>query len=157
MRVREALSRSQGIRLVELQSPGGAAIEGLALAKLLEAHEVDTLVLETCSSACITAFAAGERRFLGPNGKLGMHSAGGSMREWRRDLNAEHAALLERRGVAKWLIEAERATANSEIFVPGAATLLGAGLVTDLWDQCIDPASPPCRPPGGTVTTVPTN
>ena len=135
LRVREVLSRSKGIRLVELHSPGGVAIEGLALAKLLEAHAVDTLVLQTCSSACVTAFAAGERRYLGPNGSLGLHSAGSSMREWRLDVDAEHAALLERRGVARWLIEAERATAHSDILVPGTATLLGSGLVTDLWGR----------------------
>jgi hypothetical protein len=81
LRVREMLSRSKGIRLVEL------------------------------------------------------HSAGSSMREWRLDVDAEHAALLERRGVARWLIEAERATANSDILVPGTATLLGSGLVTDLWGR----------------------
>jgi hypothetical protein len=57
------------------------------------------------------------------------------MREWRLDVDAEHAALLERRGVARWLIEAERATANSDILVPGTATLLGSGLVTDLWGR----------------------
>jgi hypothetical protein len=135
LRVREVLSRSRGIRLVELHSSGGVAIEGLALAKLLEAHAVDTLVLKTCSSACVTAFAAGERRYLGPNGRLGLHSAGSSMWEWRRDVDAEHAAFLERRGVARWLIEAERATANSEILEPATATLLGSGLVTDLWGR----------------------
>ncbi len=47
-------------------------------------------------------------------------------------------------GVARWLIDAERATANSEVYVPGAATLLGAGLVTDLWGQCMHPAPRPC-------------
>jgi hypothetical protein len=135
LRVREVLSRSRGIRLVELHSSGGVAIEGLALARLLEAHAVDTLVLKTCSSACVTAFAAGERRYLGPNGRLGLHSAGPSMREWRLDVDAEHAAFLERRGVARWLIEAERATANSEILEPATATLLGSGLVTDLWGR----------------------
>ena len=54
--VDEALRSNPAIRLVELDSPGGKAIEGLALGKLLEAHAVDTLVLNRCSSACISAF-----------------------------------------------------------------------------------------------------
>src|SRR5664279_1705391 len=55
-------SKVPGIHLVELDSPGGYAIEGLGLAKVLEARRVDMLVLHRCASACIAAFAAGERR-----------------------------------------------------------------------------------------------
>ena len=67
------------------------------------------------------------------------------MREWRRDVKSGHAAFLVRLGVARWLIEAETAAANCELFVPVAATLLGAGLITDHWEQCMTPVFPPCR------------
>lgn len=132
-RVRDALLAAPWVRLVELDSPGGSAVEGLALSKLLEARGVDTLVLRSCGSACITAFAAGGRRYLGPKGRLGFHSASAGFRNTGRGLDDEHARVLERRGVARWLIDAERETPNGEILEPGPAALLGSGLVTDLW------------------------
>jgi hypothetical protein len=133
-RVRAELLASPTVRLVEFESPGGVAIEGIALAELLEAKGVDTLVLKSCSSACVTAFAGGERRFLGPKGRLGLHSAGGGFRRGGRDADLEHERILQRRGVAKWLIEAESATPYSDILMPGPNTLLASGLVTGMWD-----------------------
>ncbi len=134
-RVKALLEDSPVIRIVELDSPGGVAVEGLALAELFAARGLDTLVMRRCSSACVSAFAAGERRFLGPSGRLGLHAAGAALRSSGKDVDTEHARLLQRRGVAQWLIEAERATPTSDILVPGPATLLGSGLVTDLWRE----------------------
>lgn len=136
-RVKALLEASPATRIVELDSPGGVAVEGLALAKLLEARGVDTLVMRSCSSACVSAFAAGERRYLGPSGRLGLHATGAAFRNSGKDVDSEHARLLQRRGVAQWLIDAERATPTGDILVPGPATLLGSGLVTDLWRDSI--------------------
>ena len=129
----DALHAAPWVRLVELESPGGYAIEGLALAKLLESRAVDTLVLKSCASACITAFAAGNRRYLGPLGRLGLHSAGPGRRTSKLDVNQVHASFLRQRGVAPWLINGELDTPFDDLWVPGPATLLGSGLVTDLW------------------------
>lgn len=131
-RVDEALRAHPGVQRVELDSPGGYAIEGLALARVLEARGVDTQVRARCASACITAYAAGERRTLGPQGKLGLHAASISRRRSKEDVDEAHAQFLTRRGVAGWLVRIERATPNNDLWVPGPAELLGSGLVTDL-------------------------
>ena len=127
-----ALADAPSIRLVELDSPGGYAIEGLGLAKVLEARQVDTLVLHRCASACITAFAAGERRILGSTAWLGFHAASGARRKGKLDLDEAHAKFLESRGVATWLTNYERATPNDDIWIPGPAELLASGLVTSI-------------------------
>ena len=132
-RVRDALQEAPWVRLVEFDSPGGLAVEGLALSALLEAHGVDTLVVNGCHSACITAYAAGNRRFLGAKAKLGLHSAGGASLEQTRKLDVLHGRILERRGVAKWLIDAEWETPINDLLLPGPNTLLASGLVTGMW------------------------
>jgi hypothetical protein len=126
------LAVSPQVRLVELNSPGGIAIEGLAMGKLLSERKVDTVVLKRCASACVTAFAGGERRLLGAHGKLGLHAAGGARRKWKIDVNEAQARFLASRGVARWLIDLERATPNSSIWVPGPVELLESQLVTDI-------------------------
>lgn len=131
-RVSEALEAAPGVRLVELHSPGGVATEGLALAKVLQAHGVDTVVTEYCASACITAFAAGEHRYIGPHATLALHSAGGGWRGSSKTVNDAHAQLLKRQGVAEWFIERERETPNWSIWKPSGPALLGSGLVTDI-------------------------
>lgn len=132
-RVRDAFMAAPWVRLVEFDSPGGIAIEGLALSGLLEARGVDTLVVNRCHSACITAYAAGERRFLGAKARLGLHSAGGPSRKRTRELDALHGRILERRGVARWLIDAEWETPVKDLLLPGPNTLLASGLVTGMW------------------------
>ena len=132
-RVRDAFVAAPWVRLVELDSPGGLAIEGLALSGLLEARGVDTLVVKGCFSACISAYAAGERRYLGAKATLGLHSAGGPSRKRARELDALHGRILVRRGVAKWLIEAEWETPIDDLLLPGPNTLLASGLVTRMW------------------------
>lgn len=133
-RVEEALRSNPAIRLVELDSPGGYAVEGLALGKVLEAHAVETLVLKGCASACISAFVAGERRWLGAHGQLGFHSVSGGKQERAMALNRKHAEFMRQRGVANWLIEQELETPSEEILVPGPIALLASGLVTDMWE-----------------------
>jgi hypothetical protein len=134
LRVDAALRSNPAIRLVELDSPGGYAVEGLALGKVLEARAVDTLVLNRCASACISAFAAGDRRWLGAQGRLGFHTVSGGKEERAMALNRKHAEFMRQRGVAGWLIEQELETPFKELLVPGPITLLASGLVTDMWE-----------------------
>lgn len=130
-RVSEALEAAPWVKLVEFNSRGGVAIEGLALATVLQARGVDTAVTNYCASACITAFAAGDRRYIGPKATLALHSAGGGWRGGSKEVNDAHAELLARQGVAEWFIERERETPNSDIWKPSGPALFGSGLVTD--------------------------
>lgn len=70
---RSMLVAYPGISSVILQSPGGHIYEGRGLARLFMEYQLDTFVARECSSACVTAFIGGQRRYLGPAAKLGFH------------------------------------------------------------------------------------
>jgi hypothetical protein len=133
--VRGALDANPQIVTVRLESHGGRAAEGLALGRLLLDRNKDTLVTGECSSACVTAFAGGARRWIGPQAKLGLHSAGG------QGLSAEKIAAANRRsdefianrGVDARVLEKGAEVANESIWFPPADVLLGAGLATEYW------------------------
>ena len=61
-----------GTRVI-LNSPGGSIYEGRGLAVLMQKHNLDTHVIDECSSACTLAFIGGQARTLGASAKLGFH------------------------------------------------------------------------------------
>ncbi|MCP4008546.1 MAG: hypothetical protein GY726_03415 [Proteobacteria bacterium] len=71
--VRDVLLANPGLSSVALQSPGGQVYQGRGLARLFSEYQLDTYVFGECSSACVTAYIGGKRRYLGENGKLGFH------------------------------------------------------------------------------------
>jgi len=131
--VREALAAHPGVRTVRLESRGGRVAEGLALGQLIAHRNLDTLVTGECSSACVTAFAGGTRRLIGPAAHLGLHSAGGN------GVSAAHVDAANRksdefmaaRGVDARILEKGAATAHDDIWFPSHAVLLAAALATD--------------------------
>jgi hypothetical protein len=134
--VRAALDANPGIGTIRLESRGGRAAEGLALGRLLLDRNKDTLVTGECSSACVTAFAGGARRSIGPEAKLGLHSVSG------KGVSAANLAAANRRsdefmanrGVDVDVLEKGAAVASDSIWFPPASVLLGAGLATEYWD-----------------------
>ena len=129
-RVRDALDAAPWVKTVRFDSLGGFAVEGLAMGKLLAGRELDTFVDGRCASACVTAFAGGDQRYLGPEGRLGLHVAGKGMLKGGRDVDREHADFLLSRGVSQSLVDAELATPNDDIYVPSKPALLASALVT---------------------------
>ena len=69
--VRAALKRHPGIEGIELDSPGGSAAEGFALAALVRDRELDTYVQADCASACVLVFAGGRERLAAPSAASG--------------------------------------------------------------------------------------
>ena len=71
------LIRAPGPGLVIFNSNGGNLLAGLRIGELARSRGFSTLVLDdrTCASACALAWLGGERRFLGPNARLGFHAA----------------------------------------------------------------------------------
>ena len=130
--VRDVLDRHPGVSRVELRSPGGTAVEGLALGRLILDRHLATIVTESCSSACVTAYAGGSPRLLGRAGRLGLHSASRGAFDWQPDVDAMHAKFLADQGIDTWLIEREMAVPNSDIWIPSQPLLLDSGLVDDL-------------------------
>lgn len=88
----DLLRASPGVTELVLSSTGGNVWAGEEMARIVIDFELDTRVIEECSSACVTVFLGGERRVLDRGGKLGFHRrswSSGAMRDyytdWRED------------------------------------------------------------------------
>ncbi|MFN7888038.1 MAG: hypothetical protein ACK5OR_04535 [Betaproteobacteria bacterium] len=130
--LRRVLDAHPELRWVRLESRGGRALEGLRIGQLIAERGLDTVVSGECSSACVTAFAGGSRRWIARNARLGLHSAGGAVSaEEIARVNAEHDAFMRERGVAWRVLEKGQAVAADSIWFPEPVTLLASGLATD--------------------------
>jgi hypothetical protein len=131
--VREALAANPAVTTVRLESRGGRVDEGLALGKLLSARNLDTLVTGECSSACVTAFAGGNRRLIGPAARIGLHSAGGNgvSAEYVDKANRRSDEFMAIRGVDARVLAIGAATASDGIWFPEHAVLFASALATD--------------------------
>jgi hypothetical protein len=131
--LRAALEANPGVQTVLLESRGGRVAEGLALGKLIAQRNLDTLVRGECSSACVTAFAGGRQRLIGPNARLGLHSAGGpgSNAASVAAANRDSDAFIAARGADLRVLEKGAAVAHSEIWFPEPMVLLASNLATD--------------------------
>ena len=132
-RVRDALAEAPWVRLIEFDSPGGLAREGLALAALLDESQVDTLVLGHCHSACTLAFVVGRRRYMGKEARIGLHSAGTPSGRPARHIDVPAIRIMNQHGVATWLTDALWETPISDLLVLGPNTLIASGMVTGMW------------------------
>lgn len=132
--VRAALEANAAITTVLLDSHGGRVEEGLALGRLILERGRHTQVLGECSSACVTAFAGGARRMLGPQARLGFHSVGG------KGVSAANLAAANRRsdqfmanrGIDVKLLEEGAAVASDRIWFPPSSVLMRAGVATEI-------------------------
>jgi hypothetical protein len=131
--VRAALDANRQVQLVQLDSRGGRAAEGLALGRLLRERGVATLVTGECSSACVTAFAGGERRLIGPGARLGLHSAGGpgANAAGVDAANRSSDEFIASRGVDWRVLAKGAAIAHDSIWFPDRFVLLASNLATD--------------------------
>jgi hypothetical protein len=73
----DQLKRELGLhplaRRLTLSSGGGLAQEAIDTAAIIHEHHLDTIVQNSCESACVLMFLAGEHRTLVASGKLGFH------------------------------------------------------------------------------------
>ena len=134
--VRAALKRHPGITGIELDSPGGSAAEGFALAALVRDRGLDTYVRADCASACVLVFAAGRERLAAPSARFGLHRSGV---EWQRgdpgvsptDLAMER--YFREQGVADEFIVRVLETPFRDIWVPTAGEVMASGLASGVW------------------------
>jgi hypothetical protein len=123
-----ALDAAPDVETVELQSPGGWVGEAIRVAAQIERRGLATQVTAQCSSACTLAFAGGSRRTLVAGGTLGFHAA--SAATGIGDGNREYNAYMLYRGIDPQFLLASNAVPAKDIWVPDAATLLAAGILT---------------------------
>jgi len=74
-RLEQELKDHPSISRLRLDSVGGDIAEAIHAARLIAAHNLDTVVSHECVSACTVMFVAGRHRTLENNGKLGFHAA----------------------------------------------------------------------------------
>lgn len=131
--LRRSLDRHPGVRLVELDSPGGLVVEGLAIGRLIEARGLDTFAPRRCHSACVMAFAGGTGRFITAATVMAMHSAGGpgATEEGVAEANRFADTFLRERGVDRHLVDKGSAVPYESAWIPEAWVLLASGLATD--------------------------
>ena len=134
-RLKAALTGDETISGIELDSDGGNVFAGRALARTILEHGLTTHVESRCLSACTLAFAAGHRRTLGPDGKLGFHGYGfdTDFRVQTVDIAEEEAKdrrFLVEVGIAPHFIASAFATPKDEIWIPDRNVLVEAGLLT---------------------------
>ena len=135
--VEALLEENLDVESVVLSSPGGQIYEGRGLARLFIKERLDTYVYGECSSACATAFIGGEKRTLGPLGKLGFHQYRTDRTHYKKAVlffdpveeQQRDRALFQTRGIgARFLDEMFQQNANG-IWFPPQQALLETGVV----------------------------
>lgn len=87
------LRRNPDAAGVLLQSNGGSADDGLAIAKHVFEHGLDTMVTGTCHSVCAVMFLAGRVRYITPGATLTVHSAYRQLGDWVVEDHAANATV----------------------------------------------------------------
>jgi len=131
-RVRALAAKATGLRIVELDSPGGRLKEGEQIAQLVRGAAWQTRTTGACESACTLIHMAGQRRQLLPGAKLGFHRASsGSLNPVLDNLaNRELTRIYREAGLPENFIERTLATPASRIWHPSRDELVSAGLVS---------------------------
>jgi hypothetical protein len=150
-RIRLITAKANGLRIVELDSPGGRLKEGEEIAALVKRAAWHTRTTGACESACTLVHMAGERKQLLPGAKIGFHRASaGTVNPVLDSLaNRELVRIYREAGLPERFIERTLATPASRMWYPSRDELVGAGLVSlaerpldiDLPDNARAPAS----------------
>lgn len=134
----EAVAKAPRLRLVEVESPGGYVIEGMAMARLIEQRAMDTVSLERCASACTLLLAAGQDRYLGPDAVVGLHRSGihglAASRLWS-STDHQIADYFRARKTAEPFVLRALDTPFDSIWRPDHAQMYEAGFATLRWAE----------------------
>lgn len=116
-----ASEAAQGLKRVELVSPGGRVREAERMAAALKERHQEARAVGTCASACTLVFLAGNPRHLAPEGQLGFHRAStGTYNPVFEELaNQELAKTYRSLGLPETMIDKTlRTPSRSMWFVP---------------------------------------
>ena len=129
-KVKDELDRNPNIRAVHLTSVGGFIDAGQKVALLIRERGLATYVSDYCKSSCTFAFLAGRKRWLGPNGRLGFHSAIGTFgdEEALRAMSDIYARL----GMPAATIARIMSVSSQDMWEPSISELKADGLIDDV-------------------------
>lgn len=136
--LQKALAIKPKLTLIELESPGGYVIEGMAMAKLIQANGLDTVSMEKCASACTFLLAAGQERYLGPSARIGFHRSGvfgmAPSNGWTAT-EYKIADYYRARGASQDFIKLALDTPSNRIWVPDHGAMFEAGYASKMWSE----------------------
>lgn len=130
-RVRELLARSPGVRILEIESPGGRVHEADQIATLVRDRAWHTRAAGDCASACTLVFLSGAQRQLLPGARLGFHRAyAGTLNPVIDEMaNQQVAAMYRRAGLPEDFIARVLLTPPWGMWYPDMDELVAGGLV----------------------------
>jgi len=129
---RRALDANLRVLIVHLNSNGGRTMEAMALARIIRDRRLSTYVATECLSACVTAFAAGEERWISRTAAIGLHapSLPGLSTTETDNVMADQRAFIAGRGVDQAFLDRGFSTPNSGMWRPTHEELFAARLAT---------------------------
>ncbi|SDN68646.1 hypothetical protein SAMN05216360_110137 [Methylobacterium phyllostachyos] len=133
-RVSRLLAAHPEIERLDLTSDGGLVEEGAAIGALVAARGLATSVPDACASACTLIFVRGRTRLIAADGRLGFHAPyviGAHGKPRPVDAAAERAAYRAA-GLPPAFVARALAVPPAGIWIPDAAQLCAAGIVTDI-------------------------
>jgi len=134
----QAVATTPRLRLVEVESPGGYVIEGMAMARLIEQHGLDTVSFAHCASACTLLLAGGQDRYLGPNAVVGFHRSGlqgvAASHYWN-PTDHQIADYYRARNTAEPFVLRALDTPYGDIWTPPHSQMYEAGFATLRWSE----------------------
>lgn len=131
-RVQALLAGARGVRMVELDSPGGRLKEAGLIAAAVREGGWPTRAVGDCESACTLIYLAGSRRQLMPGARLGFHrAASGSVNPALDALaNRMLAQTYREAGLPEHFLVRTLATPPQRMWYPARDELVGGGLIT---------------------------
>lgn len=135
-RLRAVLNEHPEATGIELDSPGGRALEGIAARDLVRKHGLDTYVQRDCASACVSVYMGGRNRYITARGRMGLHRSGF---QWKADdgkmnpSDESEAQYMRQMGIDEGFIQRSLAPSIHDLYEPTAAEVLAAGLATREW------------------------
>ncbi|OQW85952.1 MAG: hypothetical protein BWK72_19555 [Rhodoferax ferrireducens] len=134
--LQRALAIEPKLNLIEVESPGGYVIEGMAMARLIQKNGLNTVAMGRCASACTLLFAAGHERYLGSQARLGFHRSGvfgqAPTAGWT-DTEDEIAGFYRSRGTSDAFIQRALDTPSDGLWEPEHDTMFSAGYASQSW------------------------
>ncbi len=132
-RLSKLLNDNPEIKSLTINSAGGYMPPARKIAHLIINKKLDTHINKTCNSACTYIFAAGTKRTISINAKLGFHSPSVILiSPWeRRERYLKDMRYLENRGIKTGFIEKIYQTHHSKLWFPDHKELINSGYLTN--------------------------
>ena len=142
-RLRQVLEHAPQATVVRLDSPGGRLFEGVAIAREIQRHGLDTYAEGECSSACTLVLLAGRERLAPRAPHVGFHRASRPGPNGA-DVAASRGLMAAYRGagLSEAFIARVRTVPSTSIWYPSLDELMANAIVTGVAREAPPVAQP---------------